>query len=156
MLAGLIVLPLALLSPRAFYDATVVFHAKQLAVPALGTPQWNESLAGQLAGVGLVEPDVASPVASIMLVALLLGLFVAAALKIRDAASALLWAALISGVSFAFNSGRVHFFYWRLTLLLFLLGFVMSFLPHEDAGAADVNHAEADAKPALVGAAEGR
>ena len=124
--AGLLVMPLFLLSPRAFWDATVVFHAKQLAVPALGTPQWNESLAGQLAGVGLVSPEVATPVASIVLAALLLGLMGVAAFKIKDAASALMWAALLSGVSFAANSGRVHFFYWRLTLLLFVLYFILS------------------------------
>lgn len=126
-LAVLVVLPLALLSPYAFVDATIFFHAKQFPVPMLGTPQWNESLAGQMVGLGWVAAEQVRPFATIIFVLALLGIMALAALKIRDAASALMWSALLAGVSFAANSGRVHFFYWRIVLLLFLLSFALSY-----------------------------
>lgn len=135
--SALLVLPLALLSPKAFLDATVQFHAKQLPVGALGTPQWNESIAGQLAGLGWVRAEDAQPIAAALFALLVLGLLVVAAFKIRDQAAALMWSALVAGVSLAVNSGRVHFFYWRLPLLLFLLYFVLSGVRAARPGPAD-------------------
>jgi hypothetical protein len=137
-LSALVVFPLALLSPHAFLDATIAFHAKQPPAAELGTPQWNQSLAGQMVGLGWIGAEQAQTVAAVTFALLLLGLTTIAALKIRHAPSALMWSALLAALSFAFNSGRVHFFYWRIVLLLFLLYFVLSGNQHRGSQAPDV------------------
>jgi hypothetical protein len=124
--SALLVLPLALLSPRAFTDATIGHHEGYLPVAMLGTPQWNQSLAGQLVGLGWLRVEDAATIFSIAFPALLVVLLVLATLKIRDAASALMWSALLVGVVFAFNNLQVQFFYWRFVLLLFMLYYIMS------------------------------
>ena len=118
---ALLVLPLALLSPQAFVDATIANHLAYLPDPMLGTPQWNQTLAAQVVALGGLSRIDAGRLAGIIF-PLLLGLVLLAAVwKIRDVATALRWAALAAGVTLACNGVQTQFFYWRLPLLLFLL-----------------------------------
>jgi hypothetical protein len=125
-LAVVAVVPIALLSPRAFLDAAILHHTRKLPAPMLGTPQWNESIVAQVVAVGWLSVEDAARLAAVAFPALLVILLALAALKIRDPASALLWSAVISGVAFAASGGSVQFFYWRLVLLLFALYFIIS------------------------------
>jgi hypothetical protein len=119
--AGLLVLPLALLSPKAFWDAAIMHHTNKLPLPMLGTPQWNESLPAQIVALEWLSVEDAAGLGRIAFAVLAIALLAGAALRVRDAASALMWSVLLSGVLFAVNSGSVQFFYWRLVLLLVLL-----------------------------------
>ncbi len=61
LLTGLIIVPLALLSPQAFVDSTYFHHAHKLPRPMLGTPQWNESIAAQIVAMGNFSQERAKP-----------------------------------------------------------------------------------------------
>ncbi|MFL5733540.1 MAG: hypothetical protein ACJ78Q_10095, partial [Chloroflexia bacterium] len=123
--AALVVLPLAVLSPRAFTDATIGHFESKLPLAMLGTPQWNESLAAQMVALGWVRVEDAARIFSIVFPLLLVVLLGLAIVKTRDAASALMWSALLAGGVFFFNNLQVQFFYWRLVLLLFGLYYLM-------------------------------
>jgi hypothetical protein len=120
----LIILPLALLSPKAFVDATIGHHASYLPDPMMGTPQWNQSITAQMVGLGWMEIHAAARLAAVLMPLLLLAVLLAALIKTRDAASALRWSALAVAVLFAFSNVRVQFFYWRLPLLLAILAYI--------------------------------
>jgi hypothetical protein len=124
--ATLLIVPLALLSPKAFIDATIFNHSTKLPFPMLGTPQWNESIAAQMVALNWLTLTEASAVASILFWVLVLAVIAMSVIKVRDAASALLWSSVLAGVWFAFSSVQVQFFYWRLPLLLFALYYIVS------------------------------
>jgi hypothetical protein len=124
--AALLIVPIALLSPKAFIDATIFNHSTKLPFPMLGTPQWNESIAGQLVALNWLTLTEASAVASVVFWVVVLVVIGMSVIKVRDAASALLWSAVLAGVWFAFSSVQVQFFYWRLPLLLFALYYIVS------------------------------
>jgi hypothetical protein len=123
--AALIILPFAALSPQAFVDATYFHHANKSPRPMLGTPQWNQSLPAQFVSLGWFSLERAKAITTILLILVVLAVLVAAIFKVRDAASALRYAALLAGVFFAFSGGDVQFFYWRVPLFLFLLCFLV-------------------------------
>jgi hypothetical protein len=123
--AALIVLPFAALSPQAFVDATYFHHANKVPRPMLGTPQWNQSFPAQLVSLGWFSLQHARTIAAVSLIVTALIVLVLAVVKVRDAAAALRYAALLAGVFFAFSGGDVQFFYWRVPLLLFLLAFLV-------------------------------
>ncbi|MDQ2807684.1 MAG: hypothetical protein M3Z04_12375 [Chloroflexota bacterium] len=127
--AALLVVPLALLSPKAFIDATIANHLAYLPDPMLGTPQWNESIAAQIVALRGLSLTAAGQIAGGIFVPLLLIVLIAATLLIRTAADALRWAALATGVTLAFNNVQTQFFYWRLPLLLFLLYYLVALPP---------------------------
>lgn len=151
LLVAIIVLPLALLSPRAFVDSTYFHHAHKLPRPMLGTPQWNESIAAQLVALARYSEQAMKRVATVALALGVLTVIGVAVVKVHDAASALRWAAVLGAVFFAFNGGDVQFFYWRLPLFLFLLHSIATFAParltwpsSEENGAEDGQEATAD------------
>lgn len=125
-LAAIVMLPIALLSPKAFIDATIFNHSTKLPFPMLGTPQWNETLVAQLVALDWLTLTQASALASIILPIVVLAVISIAVVRVRDAGSALLWSSALAGVWFAFSNVQVQFFYWRLPLLLFVLYFIMS------------------------------
>ncbi len=132
-LTTLVIAPLALLSPQAFIDATFFHHARKVPSAMLGTPQWNESLAGQIVALGGFAPDRVKPFASAALAFSILVIIGFAVVKVRDMASALQWSAALGGVFFAFSGGDVQFFYWRLPLFLFLLSVIVAWSPGQSA-----------------------
>jgi hypothetical protein len=123
--AALIVLPFAALSPQAFVDATYFHHANKMPRPMLGTPQWNQSFPAQLVSLGWFSLEHAKTIATVSLIVTVLAVLVVAVVKVRDAAAALRYAALLAGVFFAFSGGDVQFFYWRVPLLLILLALLV-------------------------------
>jgi hypothetical protein len=124
LLMGVVILPLAALSPQAFVDSTYFHHAHKLPRPMLGTPQWNESIAAQVVALGGFSEERAKTLAAVALALAVLAVIGVAVVRVRDAASALQWSAALGGAFFAFNGGDVQFFYWRLPLFLFLLAFI--------------------------------
>jgi hypothetical protein len=129
LFAFLLVVPIALLSPKAFIDATIFNHSTKLPFPMLGTPQWNESIAAQMVALGWLNLTDASTIASVVFWVIVGVVLALAVIKVRDAPSALLWSAVLAGVWFAFSSVQVQFFYWRLPLLLFALYYLLSRAP---------------------------
>ncbi|MGI8688492.1 MAG: hypothetical protein ACR2M3_07915 [Thermomicrobiales bacterium] len=128
-LTTLVIVPLALLSPQAFIDATFLHHARKVPSAMLGTPQWNESIAAQIVALGGVAPERAKPFASVALALSVVIVVGFAVVQVRDMASALQWSAILGGVFFAFSGGDVQFFYWRLPLFLFLLYAIVAWSP---------------------------
>jgi len=128
-LTMLVIVPLALLSPQAFIDATFLHHARKVPSAMLGTPQWNESIAAQIVALGGVSPERAKPFASVALALSVLIIVGFAVARVRAMASALQWSAALGGVFFAFSGGDVQFFYWRLPLFLFLLSVIVAWSP---------------------------
>lgn len=124
--AALVVLPLAALSPKAFLDATFFHHANKLPRPMLGTPQWNQSFWAQFVALGALPIERAKTLATVAVLAATLAVLAVALVKVRDAAAALRYAALLAGLFFALNGGDVQFFYWRVPLLLALLAFTLA------------------------------
>ncbi len=127
--AVLLVVPLALLSPKAFIDATIANHLGYLPDPMLGTPQWNQSIAAQVVALGGLSLTAAGRIAGAIFLPLLMLVLIIATLRTRTAADALRWAALAAGVTLAFNNVQTQFFYWRLPLLLFLLYYLVAQIP---------------------------
>jgi hypothetical protein len=119
-----IIAPFALISPRAFFDATVVHHARYAPSPTLGTPQWNESIAAQIVALGWLERDTAKAAALIVLSVALVIVLAFAVATVRTLAAALHWSALLAAVWFGLSGMEVQFFYWRLPLVLGLLALV--------------------------------
>jgi hypothetical protein len=116
--------PFVLASPRAFFDATIVHHARYAPSPTLGTPQWNESIAAQVVALGWLDRDAAKTIALIVLGIVLAVVVACAVVYVRDLASELKWSALLATVWFALSGMEVQFFYWRLPLFLALLALV--------------------------------
>ncbi len=121
LLAAAVILPLASLSPNAFLDATLFNHGRETPRPALGTPQWNESIPAQLVALGWLGLDAATVIARVASVIALLWAAVMVIIKVRDLPSALRWSAVLGVALFAFSGAEVQFFYWRLPVLLFAL-----------------------------------
>lgn len=146
-----IVGPFALASPRAFFDATIVHHARYAPSPTLGTPQWNESIAAQIVALGWLDRDAAKAIALIVLGIVMAIVVSCAVAYVRDLASALKWSALLATVWFALSGMEVQFFYWRLPLFLALLALIAAWQRSSDMRPDDLPSPRAEAPVEAAG-----
>ena len=152
LLAAAVILPLAIPSPQAFVDATILNHSRESPRPMLGTPQWNESIAAQLVALNWVSLRIAAAAATTVSIVVGLGVVGLAITRTRDVGSALRWSAVLGVTTFAFSGAEVQFFYWRLPVLLFTLSVIARWsgaIPN-NAGSRQAEQDEASVYPWLT------